>query len=272
MKYPLDILYLDETKKVVKTVSELKPNRFSSGPPRSKSVLELPAGFIKKFFIEEDDQLQLKPDIRNKFSQRGLSSLFHWPVNISLGLLWCRLIIHSAESWFSHGGPLNLGIVFHNTLLLILFISRRRSKDTSSRPTDWLIPILTMACVMLLSPAPSSHFWASTLSIWIQCIGMAFMLWSLASLGRSFGIIPANRSIKNAGTYQWMRHPLYAGEIVFYVGFLIGNFTFFNLFMVLLIISGQIYRTFAEERLLLRDNLYRSYVQQVRFRIIPGIF
>ncbi|MBN2415498.1 DUF192 domain-containing protein [bacterium] len=272
MKYSLDIVYLDSGGRVLKTVSSLRPNRVSSGPSQAASVLELPAGYAERHGIGIGDRLTLVPDSRNRTSQHALTALFHWPINVFLGILWSRFILHSIESWLASSGPLTLGIVIHNTFLLILFLSRRKSKEVSSRFADWLVPILTMACVMMLKPGPVTTVPATVLSIVIQCLGMAFMTLSLVSLGRSLGIVPANRTIKCSGAYQWMRHPLYAGEMVFYMGFLIGNCTPYNSFLVVSILSGQIWRAFAEERLLLHDRQYRRYIRRVRFRFIPGLF
>ena len=52
MKFPIDVLILDEDDKVVKLVENLKPNKIFFWPPKFKKVLELPSGFIKNNKIE----------------------------------------------------------------------------------------------------------------------------------------------------------------------------------------------------------------------------
>ena len=44
--------------------------------------------------------------------------------------------------------------------------------------------------------------------------GLAWAVWSLRSLGRNLSVIPQARDVADAGPYRWIRHPLYAGEIV----------------------------------------------------------
>ena len=61
-------------------------------------------------------------------------------------------------------------------------------------------------------------------------------------------------------------------KIAPYLGFLVGHTSFYNLFVVMFIMLGQLYRAIAEEKLLSRDTLYRSYQTAVRFRFLPGIY
>ena len=98
------------------------------------------------------------------------------------------------------------------------------------------------------------------------------MFVALLSLGRSFGIVPANRGIKRAGLYRIVRHPIYASELIFHLGYLLTNPSGRNMVLVVLVIAGQVYRLLAEERLLSGDAAYLDYVRSVRYRLVPGIF
>jgi protein-S-isoprenylcysteine O-methyltransferase Ste14 len=92
------------------------------------------------------------------------------------------------------------------------------------------------------------------------------------SLGHSFGIIPACRTIKSAKAYQFVRHPLYASEIIFYFGFLLGNWASLNFAKVLFIVAGQIWRAGAEEDILLQNRQYQNYAEKVKFKFLPGLY
>jgi len=111
-----------------------------------------------------------------------------------------------------------------------------------------------------------------TVSLPFKAVGIVGLLVALISLGRSFGIIPANRGIKRAGLYRIVRHPIYASELIFHAGYLLGNVSGRNLVLVILVAAGQVYRLLAEERLLSGDGEYRDYAEAVRYRLIPGIF
>ncbi len=59
MKFAIDVLFLDRTKKVRKTRSNMVPRRLAFCLP-AHSVLELPAGAIAETLTQSGDQLQFE--------------------------------------------------------------------------------------------------------------------------------------------------------------------------------------------------------------------
>ncbi|BBA39906.1 hypothetical protein BCCH1_23300 [Burkholderia contaminans] len=106
----------------------------------------------------------------------------------------------------------------------------------------------------------------------IQIVGIAWHLFAKLSLGRSFGLLPANRGVVSSGAYRFMRHPIYAGYLLSEIGFLLTNFSTRNLVMIGTWMLLQIGRIVLEERVLSDDEDYRAYKSQVRYRLIPGVF
>ena len=272
MKYPIDILFLDRHDCVVKCVSRQKPNRIVQSPRSTKSVLELPSGFIEENGILKNHKLDVTSDSVHRPKISALKNIFHWPLNIMMALLWSRFVLKSLETWLVSEGPLEFGILIHNSLLLSLFLIRRKSKQISENLLDWVIPILTLTSTLLLNPQQTGNNTCALMSLIIQCLGMTGIILSLASLGRSFGIIPANRQIQSSGMYRIVRHPLYASELIFYTGFLISHFNLMNGILILFILAGQIFRSHAEERLLLQDGGYLDYLNKIHYRLIPGVY
>lgn len=272
MHYPIDVLFLDSHQRIIHTINTLKPNKMTRIFSLAKSVLELPSGTIQKNQIEVGDVLDIVEDDKHRVNLKELRNLFHWPINVILALLWSKFVLIAITDWLMNSGPINLGILLHNTLLFILFLTRRKSKETSFRLMDWIIPILTLGCTMMLQPNITSHPYLFTISGLLQCIGLLAIILSTISLGRSFGVIPANRKIKYSGAYKLIRHPLYASEIIFYSGFLLGNASIINILFVTLIVGGQVWRSVAEENLLSKDPIYRGYLKSVHYRFIPGLF
>ena len=43
------------------------------------------------------------------------------------------------------------------------------------------------------------------------------------TLGRSFGVVPANRGVVVGGPYNFVRHPIYTGYLITHVAFLVAN-------------------------------------------------
>jgi protein-S-isoprenylcysteine O-methyltransferase Ste14 len=265
-------LFLDKNNTILEQISELPPNKVTKVLPFARSVLELAPGTIKRYHIETGDRLEIVAEGKHRPDIQNLRNLFHWPVNFIIALMWSRFVVALFGNLLEKPNPASLGILIHNTILLFLFLTRRKSTDTSSRVFDWAVPILTMIAAMLLRPHPLEHPGLSLVSAIIQSIGIVLILISLLTLGRSFGIIPANRRIKYSGAYTVVRHPVYTSELIFYLSFFLGNISLRNGLLILLIVMGQLWRSIAEERILSKDSQYREYMNRVRYRFIPGLF
>jgi protein-S-isoprenylcysteine O-methyltransferase Ste14/uncharacterized membrane protein (UPF0127 family) len=272
MNYPIDALYLDEEERVVRILEHVKPNQVFMPVSAVKSVLELPAGAAGQCGFRVNDRLEVVPDDRYQPDPKRLGSLMHWPLNALIAVLWGRFVLAALNQCLVESHPLTFGIVIHNTLLMFFFLMRRKSLMVSSKALDWAIPFLTLCGALLLRAGDSDPQVRTMVSVWLQCSGLAGIIFSLLSLGKSFGIVPANRKIVCAGAYRIVRHPLYLSEIVFYSGFVSANPSAKNVILILMILAGQLYRSVSEETLLAVDPSYRSYRDKVRFRFIPGLF
>jgi len=92
------------------------------------------------------------------------------------------------------------------------------------------------------------------------------------SLGRSFGLVPANRGIVSTGVYRFVRHPIYLGYLITHVGFVVANPAGWNLLVLAGADVALLLRAVCEERTLALDDAYQDYMQRVRWRIVPGLF
>ena len=61
MRYALDVVFLDDEFRVVRTVTELQPGRISPKVGQATSVLELPSGRLAAFGIAPGAQLVIEP-------------------------------------------------------------------------------------------------------------------------------------------------------------------------------------------------------------------
>ena len=57
MRFPIDVMFVDQERRIVKTSRGLRPYRFSGVLTRQASVLELPAGVIEHSGGRPGDQL-----------------------------------------------------------------------------------------------------------------------------------------------------------------------------------------------------------------------
>ena len=103
-------------------------------------------------------------------------------------------------------------------------------------------------------------------------IGLYVQISAKVILGRSFGLIAANRGIKVAGPYRIVRHPIYAGYTIIHVGFLLAFPSVWNLVLYSTQLVVQVARLLREEFILNQDQSYRDYAVRVRYRLVPMIF
>jgi protein-S-isoprenylcysteine O-methyltransferase Ste14 len=96
---------------------------------------------------------------------------------------------------------------------------------------------------------------------------------TLFNLGTSFGILIACRQVKTGGLYRYLRHPMYATDILLRIGYLIGHRTLLTVSLFVLSTACYVWRAILEERFLAAQGpAYRAYLARVRYRFIPGVF
>jgi protein-S-isoprenylcysteine O-methyltransferase Ste14 len=93
-----------------------------------------------------------------------------------------------------------------------------------------------------------------------------------AGLGRSFAVLPSLRDIRTSGMYRFVRHPIYLFYMVAGLGTLMRHPSLYNSSVVLAGVLLMMWRIRFEERLLSQDELYRNYMDVVRYRLIPGLY
>ena len=272
MKYPLDIVFLDAAGKVVKLARGLVPNRITGFVPGAAGVLEFPAGVLKDGEVRVGDTLTVRVDETNPVGWKALGALLHWPINVLAAAIWAVFAYGYCLRWVATGQRLLLVLVAVNAATALLFLTRKGSRGASRRISDWLVAFGVVGLSNLLQSQAGSYSPFGLVAFPVQAVGGALLIVSLLSLGRSFGLVPANRGIKTRGSYRVVRHPIYAAELILLGGILMESPSALGATLFLSVLLGQIYRVLAEERLLKRDPLYREYLARTRHRLIPGIF
>src|SRR5215213_11862391 len=120
---------------------------------------------------------------------------------------------------------------------------------------------------LLLRPSALAPVPLAMLGNVIQFVGGLLVLAATLRLGRSFGIVAANRGIQTGGLYRVVQHPIYAAYVLAFGGFVLTHPTLINGMILAVWLMIQVLRIRAEERLLMQDA---AYAAQVRYRLIPG--
>jgi Phospholipid methyltransferase len=189
--------------------------------------------------------------------------------NVLLALIWGAFATLHLEDFFSNGSLTSLLYAFAETYLLILFIARENAKLVSHSKLDWVFALSGTFLGLLLRPdGQPDHQLGTELVI----AGILIQFCSYVSLNRSFGIVPAIRTIKTKGAYAIVRHPIYASYLFSFTGYSISNPTPWNLTIITLCIVFMILRIEREELILNKSNEYLAYIKKVRYKLIPFIY
>ncbi len=177
---------------------------------------------------------------------------------------------HGTHAYHSHNLS-NIFFALEQGLLVWMFLTRRRSQATSQRPWDWVVATLGGWLPLVMRPHESGGM-LELYGSGIQVVGLTCVIVSFCTLGRSFGVVAANRGLKVGGPYRFVRHPIYFSHSITLMGFVIANLWWFNIVLVLAITLFQVLRINAEERILTATSDYKTYKEHVRWRLLPGLY
>jgi protein-S-isoprenylcysteine O-methyltransferase Ste14/uncharacterized membrane protein (UPF0127 family) len=288
MRYAIDAVFLDAAARVVHTVAALAPGRISPKVAAATSVLELPAGTIARTGLTTGATLALAdistgatvadaraggaPSDATGDDVTPLRALGGLACNLLLGALYlCFAIAHVNVARRTGAWATTMPLVVQETILVVLFLTRRRSIATSTNVVDWALGIVGVILPLCVRATETT----SPL-VWIgeplQIAGLVLGVFGLVFLGRSLGVVAAHRGVKTAGAYAWVRHPIYSAYMVSYVGYLAVHPTWWNAVLLGLTLIALHARALVEERFLARDPTYRAYQQRISWRFVPYVY
>jgi protein-S-isoprenylcysteine O-methyltransferase Ste14 len=85
--------------------------------------------------------------------------------------------------------------------------------------------------------------------------------------------IAANQKVISTGPYAYVRHPMYAGGVLLFLGTPLALGSYWGLLAFAVVLPAFIWRLLDEEKFLAK-NLpgYVDYCTKVRWRLIPGVY
>jgi protein-S-isoprenylcysteine O-methyltransferase Ste14 len=198
----------------------------------------------------------------NTFKKRGKELV----LDVAVSAVWLVYAGGYLRRAIDTRDPLGLGLMVFYTLVAVFFVLREPNRKECSKWETVLAVGAVFLPMLLLRPTGSG---ASVAGSVIQGVALLGILVALVSLGRSFGIAPADRGLVTSGLYRWIRHPLYATETLFYVGFLVSNPSWRNAIGFVMSLAVHVLRIHLEERIL---EGYEGYARNVRWRMMPFVW
>ena len=180
---------------------------------------------------------------------------------VGLAAFYAVFAILHFRGWVETGRLTGLGVLAQETLVVALFIVRRRANHTSHNPFAWIATGIGAFGVLALRPITDDlghvRLYSAAASSWLA----AARLRGLARLPRQ--VVrrrrPRIEAIRTGGPYGWVRHPVYACYAVANLGYLLENPTLWNLAVILVQGAFQLVRITHEEAVLSSDPEYTAY-------------
>ena len=163
-------------------------------------------------------------------------------------------------------------ILVSEGLGVAFILLRRPALNADFSPYAATLAFLGTAAPLLVAAVPGASLIPLPAAFWMMVAGLLLNISAKVALNRSFGLAAANRGVKQAGPYRFLRHPMYLGYATTQLAFLLLNPCLRNLLIYAFSWSVQILRLHVEERVLLEDPTYRAYASQVRYRLLPGLY
>jgi protein-S-isoprenylcysteine O-methyltransferase Ste14 len=166
----------------------------------------------------------------------------------------------------------NLLLLISEMLVVALTVLRRTAATVDRSMRARLLTTMSLLGPPLVQPGHVSPMLGQAITVTASVIGLGIVIAGKVTLGRSFGLMPANRGIVCTGIYRVVRHPIYLGYLITHVAFVFANPSAWNVAVLMIGDAALLLRAVCEEQTLARDTRYQEYQQLVRWRVCPGLF
>lgn len=187
-------------------------------------------------------------------------------------VLFSFMAVRFGGDFLQTGRLTNLLLLISEMLVVALTVLRRAAATVDRSMRARLLTTLSLLGPPLVKPVQLTPLLSPSITVAASVVGLAIVIAGKVTLGRSFGLMPANRGVVSSGVYRLVRHPIYLGYLITHVAFLFANPSLANVAVLVAADTALLRRAVCEEQTLARDASYREYQQIVRWRICPGLF
>jgi len=168
-----------------------------------------------------------------------------------------------------------VAIAYDFWYMLVKACARQAALLQSERVMDiretfrvWL-PLVAglLALIFIFERAPGPHGLARLIGLLMGVIGLAGVILSRYTLGRSFSVVPRATALVTTGIYSRIRNPIYVSGMIFFLGLIliVGRPELLVVFLIL--VPMQIVRARREAAILEEKfgDAYREYRKRTWF-------
>ena len=153
-------------------------------------------------------------------------------------------------------------------VIIVMMVLRTVPVRVTPNPWYWLLAFLTTYATLGFSAfaGQGESLISPIVGNGVAIVSVIIILYSLLSIGRNIGFIPAQRKVVTKGAYGIVRHPIYSGTFISLIAFVLRSYSVVNLTVAAVLVALLMIRGVAEERFLREDAGYAAYLQEVRWR------
>lgn len=162
-------------------------------------------------------------------------------------------------------------------------MSRRKDAKTWDKIILLIYTVLVMIMLAVAGLDAVRYNW-SYVPMWVKVLGFlgfipVYMLifWTMTQNRYLSEVVriqeDRGHEVCTTGPYRYVRHPMYVGVIIFVLCLPLALGSYFALFFSVAIIFVFLIRTSLEDKTLQKELPgYKEYAEQVRYRLIPGLW
>ena len=187
-------------------------------------------------------------------------------------VLFTMLSINLLGDFLRTGHVTGLLLLAGESLVVVLTVVRRKALYVDRSVAAGVLTLLSVAGPPMLRASDVTPLVPDVATAMVSAIGLGLVVVGKMALGRSFGLVPANRGVVVRGPYTFVRHPIYTGYLITHVAFFIADPIPWNAVVILIADTALILRALMEEKVLSADVEYQGYCQRVGWHLVPGVF
>ncbi len=209
--------------------------------------------------------------------------------------IWGALLFVAAGDWkwqrgwsciAAYGGTFLFNLAFVGWFNPSV-IAERGKKHKGTKPFERKIGLVFLPLVVAVpivggldavrfqwSVLPFSTFYGGVVLLFLGTLPIAWSMATNPHLETTVRIqVERNHQVITSGPYSWVRHPMYVGMILQYLGIPLMLGSLWSYVPSLLAIVVMIVRTHLEDQTLQQElSGYNEYTQHTRYRLLPGIW